>query len=179
MILFGRAAHRVAVAVADAMAFIDKIEMRVDLHDMDRTMICKGAHTGDVDRVVAAKGDGDRTGGKRGTHTGLDIGMACVGVGVDDVGIAHVDDLGAGPKIGDIIFMVVGPGMAKSEERGGLSNAARPKPRARPPLCAKVERRAKNGDIGIDLGPIGLVFIFSKGGDAHKGKVETTRFVTM
>ena len=34
MVLLGRAPHRVAMAVANAMPLIDEIEMRVDLHDM-------------------------------------------------------------------------------------------------------------------------------------------------
>ena len=36
VVLFGGAAHRVAVAVADAVADVDEIEMRVDLDDVDR-----------------------------------------------------------------------------------------------------------------------------------------------
>jgi hypothetical protein len=74
VVLFGGAAHRVAVAVADAVAHIDEIKVGVDLDDMERATR-KGADAGDVDRMVAAKDDRDRPGGKDGADAGFDVGV--------------------------------------------------------------------------------------------------------
>jgi len=45
----GGAAHRVAVAVSHAVAFIDEIKMRVDLQDVDVALALKSVDAGDVD----------------------------------------------------------------------------------------------------------------------------------
>ena len=57
MRLFRSAPHRVAVPVAHAMPFVNEIQMRVDLHHMDRVLIVKGIDAGDIDRVIAPEHD--------------------------------------------------------------------------------------------------------------------------
>jgi hypothetical protein len=114
MILFCRAAHRVAVTVADAVAHVDEIQMRVDLDDMDGPT-GKGADAGDVDRMIAAEDNRNRPCGQNGADSGLDVGVAGLGVGVDDVGIADVHDPDT-LQVGDVVFVVIGPGMAEGKQ---------------------------------------------------------------
>ena len=45
--------------------------------------------------MVAAEDHRDRAGGEDRAHAGLDVGVAGFGVGVDDVGVADVDDADA------------------------------------------------------------------------------------
>jgi hypothetical protein len=97
VVLFGGAAHRVAVAVADAVAHVDEIQVGVDLDDMDRAAR-KGADAGDVDRMVAAQDDRERPRVQNGADAGFDVGVAFLGVGMDDVGVADVDDADAGSR---------------------------------------------------------------------------------
>ena len=49
IVVFGGAAHGVAVAMAHAVALIHKIQMRVDLQDVDVALTVKGADARDVD----------------------------------------------------------------------------------------------------------------------------------
>ena len=107
--------------------------------------------------MIAAKRDGNGTGSQGGTNPGLDIGMGGFGIGMHDVRIPHIHDPGARPEIGDVIFMVIGPGMAKGEKRRGLTDAAWAEPRTRAPLGTEIERSAQNGDVGVNLRPIGLI----------------------
>ena len=88
--LFRRPAHRAAVAVADAVAHVDEIEIGVDLDDVQRAA-GKGADAGDVDRMVAAKDDRDRPGFKDRADAGFDIGVAFLGVGVHDIGELYIN----------------------------------------------------------------------------------------
>ena len=80
------------MAKANAMTFIDKIQMRVDLHQMERLLAGKGVDTGDVDRMIAAKNNRHRAGIQDGANAGLDIGVALDGIGMDDVGIADINN---------------------------------------------------------------------------------------
>ncbi|GAA5076491.1 hypothetical protein GCM10023209_25740 [Roseibacterium beibuensis] len=41
--------------------------------------------------------------------------MAALGIGMDDIGIAHIDDPRPRPEIGDVILVVIGPGMANAK----------------------------------------------------------------
>ena len=80
------------MAVAHAVAFIDKIQMRVDLHQMEWLLPVEGVDAGNVHRMVAADHHRHRAGGEDGAHPGLDIRVALHRVGMHDVGIADIDD---------------------------------------------------------------------------------------
>ena len=127
MVLFGGAAHGVAVAVPHTVAGIDEIQMCIDLQDVDGGLVGVGADAGDVDRMVAADDHGQGVCRQRRAHACLDIGVGFFGVGVDDVGVAHVDDAHAGAEIGGVVFVIIGAGVAEAEERRGLADGAGPK----------------------------------------------------
>ena len=59
---FGRAPQRVAVSVSDAVSLIDEVEMCVEVHDVNRLLLVKRLDARSMDRVVAAKRDGQRAG---------------------------------------------------------------------------------------------------------------------
>ena len=179
MILFGGAAHRVAVAMAHAMADIDEIQMGIDLQDMDRAAPGKGADAGDVHRMITADGDGQGTCVQNGAHPGFDIGVAGFGIGMHDIGIADVYNGDIRPQIDRVILMVIGARMAEGEQSRGLAHRARAKAGTGAELRAEIERRAKNGGIGPDRAPILHIGAFAKGGDADKGKVQASGFVGM
>ena len=175
---FGGAAHRVAVAVADAVALVDEIEMRVDLDDVDRAMPVKGRDGGDVDRMIPAQQHRQRPRRERRAHRALDAGMALGGVGVDDVGIAHVDHLHPF-EIGDVVLVIIRAGMAEGEERRGLADRPRPEARPRAPLGAHVERRTEHRHIGAKLRPVGADGALGKAADAHERKIEPSGIVSV
>ena len=105
------------MAVFDAMTFIDKIKMRVNLDKMKRCLITKRTNAGDVHRMITAKDDRHATGTQNRPDTSLDIGMAPDRVGMHDVGIPDIDNSGfVSFKIGNIILMVIGAGVAKGKQ---------------------------------------------------------------
>jgi hypothetical protein len=73
-----------------------------------------------------------------------------LGVGMDDVGIADVDDADLGPQIGHVVLVVIGPGMAEGEQGRGLADRPRAEAGAGAELGAEVEGRAQDRDIGVD-----------------------------
>src|SRR5580698_5825401 len=88
-------------------------------------------------------------------HAKFDIGVALLGIGVDNVSIADIDDPAIG-QVGGIVLMIVGAGMAEGKKRRGLPDRARTETRAGAPLRAAVKRCAQNRDIGLDIIPIEL-----------------------
>ena len=132
--LLGRAAHRIAVAEPHAVPLVDEIQMRVDLHHVDRPVIREGGDAGDVDRVVAAEHDRQRAGFEDRANAVRDVGVAGGRIGVDDVGVADVDDPDFRSEVGGVILVVVGAAMAEREQGRGLADRPRTEPGARPPL---------------------------------------------
>ena len=179
IVLFRCAAHRVAVAVADAVADVDEIEMGVDLQDMDRPLIVEGADAGDVDGMVAADGDGQRARLEDGADALFDVGVAGFGIGMDDVGIADIHHADIGAQIGDVIFMVISPGMAEGEKGGGLAHRPWPEAGACAELGAEVEGRAEDGDIGLDPVPVGDIWALAEGRYAHEGQVQAAGIIAV
>jgi hypothetical protein len=55
--MLGSAALGIAVPFADALADVDKIQVSIDLHDMDRPVVLEGPYAGNVHCVVAAQDD--------------------------------------------------------------------------------------------------------------------------
>ena len=115
----------------------------------------KGADAGDVDRVVAAEHHGHRPSGEDGADAGFDVGVGGFSVGMNDVGIADVQDADAF-QVGHVVFVVIGPGVAEGEERRSLTDAAGAEAGPGAELGAEVERRAEDGEVGVDRGPVGL-----------------------
>ena len=108
-----------------------------------------------------------------------DIGMAARGVGMNDIGIANINDPHRFRQVSAIVFMVIGPGMAKAEQRRGLAHRARPKAGTGAKLRARVKGRAHHRHIGVDLGPVLHIGALAKGGDPDKGQVQPPRFIAM
>ena len=81
---------------ADTVALIDKIEMGVDLKDVNIALVVKCVDAGDVNGMITSKSDGKCACFENCTHTGFDIGVAFHRVGVNDIGIAYVYDADRG-----------------------------------------------------------------------------------
>ena len=175
--LLGRAAQRTAVAVADAVALVDEVEMRVDMHDVDRPLVGEGLDAGDVDRVVAADHHRQRAGVEDGSDAGAMLAWLRIGVGVDDVGVADVDDPHRLGQVDRVVLVVVGAGMAEGEERRGLADRARAEAGAGAELRAEVEGGAEHGDVGVDGGPVLDVGALAEGRDADEGQVQSAGVV--
>ncbi len=176
---FGGAAHRVAVPVAHPVPLIHEIEMRVDLQDVDVLLIIEGADAGDVDRMIAA--DHHRQGRHREgrAHARLDVGVAGLRVGMDDVRIAHVDDVHVTGQIGRVVLVIIGPGVAEAEQGGRLAHPARAKARAAAVLRARIEWCAKDRHIRIEPLPVGLIGPFAEGRDPHEWQIQPAAFIAM
>jgi hypothetical protein len=91
-VLFRRAPHRAAVADTHAVTFIHEIKMGVDLQDVDIAAAREGLDAGDIHRMIAADHHWQRAGFQDRLNPRPDIGMAFGSVGVDDVGVANIDD---------------------------------------------------------------------------------------
>ena len=175
--LLGGAAHGVAVAVAHAVAFVHEIQMGVDLQDVNVTLPVKGADAGDIYRMIAADHHGQGGSIKGSAHTCLDIGMAGLGICMNDVCIAHVDDVHFPRQVGYVVLMVIRPRMAETEQGRSLAYTARPESCARTVLCPRIKRRAEDRHIRVQRGPVRLVPPFAKGRDAYKRQVEPAAFI--
>lgn len=104
---FGGPAHRTAVPPGNAVALIDKVEMRIDVDDMDRLLIRIGGNCRHGDGMVAAEDIGHGSRAKQGAHRRRGIGEAAFGVGVDDVAVAGIDNPHVfGGQIGHFILEV-------------------------------------------------------------------------
>ena len=77
------------------------------------------------------------------------------GVGMDDVGVAHVDDpdLVHG-QVDRVVLVVVGAAMAEGEQGRGLADAARAEAGAGAVLRAHVVGHAEHGDVGVERVPV-------------------------
>ncbi|MCY1548072.1 hypothetical protein D9M68_841600 [compost metagenome] len=101
-------------------------------------------------------------------------------VGVDDVGIPHIDHpyvLRA--EVEHVVLVVVGTGMAEGKQRRCLANPARAEACAGPPLGAHVVRRAENRNIRVDRIPIGTHRRFGEGAMAHERQVQASGLVAV
>ena len=169
---FGGPAQRIALAVAHAEALVDIVEMGVDMHDMNRQFAVEGADAGDMHGMVAAQDDRQRARGQNLAHAVFDIAEALEGIDVDHIGVADIDDadLVAG-KVDDVVLRIVGA-VADCEELRGVPESFRPEARAGADLGAEIERRAHDGDIGLDGVPVRPVRLLHEGRDADERQVE-------
>ena len=104
------------MAVAHAMADIDKIKMGINLQNMDITLIVKRIDAGDIDGMIATDHNGQRSGGQDSTHTTFNIRVAGLCICVNDISIANIHHPHIAPQIGAIILMVIGPRMAERKQ---------------------------------------------------------------
>ena len=175
-----RAPHRAAVTEADAVTLVDEVEMRIELHDVDRPVLGKGGDGRDGDRMIAAERDRQRARGEDLAHRRLDIGVAADRIGVDDVGVADVDDAGRlGGEVDDVVLVVVGAGMAEGEQGRGIADGARTEAGAGAPLRAEVEGRAEDGDVGLDPVPVEAERILAEGRNPDEGEIEPAGLVSV
>ncbi|MCY1421607.1 hypothetical protein D9M71_372680 [compost metagenome] len=180
MIQLRGAAQRVAVAVAHAVAFIDEVQVRIEMHDMDRPAPFEGLDHRSVDRVVTAQHHRHGACCENLAHGRFDVGVAGFHVGVNDIGIADIDhaQLVIG-QVGGVIFKVVGTGMAEREQRRGLADTAWSEACPRSPLGPHVVGRAKDRHVGINGSPVGANGRLGEGAMAHEGQVQTAGFITV
>ena len=90
--------------------------MRIDLQNMNRTMVGKGTHAWNVDRMITANHNRQGPSSANGTHGVFDPRMALFGISMHDVCISDIDDPCAFAQIGHIVFMVVCACMTKGEQ---------------------------------------------------------------
>ena len=96
------------------MAFIDKIQMRVDLHEVNRRLLRKRIDAGNIHRMVAAQHNGHSTSRQNGAHPGFNIGMTLQRIGMHNISITNINDANLiRLEIGHIIFMIISPGVTK------------------------------------------------------------------
>ena len=179
VVLLGGTTQRAAVAVPNAVPLVDEVEVRVDMQDVDRALACEGLDAGDVDRVVAADHHREGAGVEDGPDAVGDVGVAAHGVGVDDVGVADVDDPHRRRQVRRVVLVVVGAGMAEGEERRGLAHRARAEAGTGAELRAEVEWGAEDRDVGVDGGPVLHVGALAEGRDSDEGEVQPAAVVGM
>ena len=80
------------MADTHAVTFINEIKMRVDLQDVNVAVAREGLDAGDIHRMIAADHHRQCAGFQDRLDARTDIGVAFRGVGVDDVGVANVND---------------------------------------------------------------------------------------
>lgn len=102
----------------NAVPFINKIQMGVDLDDVNWLFVVKRIDAGNVDRMVPAHDNWQCTCSQYLAHTEFDIRVALYRVRMNDVRIADIDDPCPGRiKIGDVVFEIVSTGMPEREQR--------------------------------------------------------------
>ena len=112
-------------------------------------------------------------------HARLDVGVAPFGVGMDDVGVADIDDTDGGTEVGAVVLVVIGAGMAEGKERGCLAHRAGTEPGTGAELGAEVERSPEDRGVGLDLRPVLDIGPLAEGRDADERQVEAPAFVSV
>ena len=110
-------AHGVAVTMPHTVALVHKVQMRVNLHEVHGRLIIKRTDTGDIDRMISPQHHRQRTGSQKSPYPCFYTRMAALGIGVDDVCIAHIHNATAlSRQIDAIILMIIRARMAKCEQ---------------------------------------------------------------
>ena len=172
------AAQRVAVAVAHAVALIDKVQVRIEMHYMNRAHAVKGFDHWCVHRMVTAQHQRHRARCQYFANGVLGIGMAFVHIGVHDVGVAHIHDARlVAREVHHIVLVVISASMAKGKQGGSLADGARAKAGTGPPLRAHVIGHADHGDVGINSVPVHAGGGFGEGAMPHKRQIQAAALV--
>lgn len=155
----------------------EEIQMRVDLQNMNIALTVERADTGDIDRMIAADDHWHCCRVEGCAHARLDVRVTRFGVGVNDIRVAHVDDVHIAGQINGIVLMIIGPRMPEAEQRRCLAHTARPETCTRTVLGARVERRTQNRHISIQLAPVRLIGSFAECRDPHERQVQPAALV--
>ena len=125
------------------------------------------------DRVIAAEDVGHHLGVEQRAHRLLGVGETALGVGVDDVAVAGVDDLHlVGGEVGDLVLEVEHAFGAEAVEHRNLADRSRPKARSDAIARGSVDRHAEDGDVGaVELIPIRAGGLAGEGRQSDEGKV--------
>ena len=166
--------------MAHAVPLVDEVEVRIDMHDMERRLSLEGRDARNVDRMIAPQDHRQRTGCEYFAHPVFDIVMALLGIGMDDVGVADIDHADLVRRhVYHVVLEIVGAAVAEGEQGRCLANRTGSEARARAPLGAAIERRADDGDVGVDGVPVEADGRLAKSADAHEGQVQATLVVTV
>ncbi len=168
------------MAVAHAVALVDEIQVRIEVDDVDRTTAFEGLDHRGVHRVVATEHHRHHTGIENLAYRVFGVLVAGFHIGVDDVGIPHVDHAHVGGgQVHHVVFVVVGAGMAEGEQRRCFTNPAWSEACAGAPLGTHVIGHAEHRDVGIQGIPVGAHRGFAKGAMTHEWQVQATGFITI
>src|SRR5580704_9145260 len=176
---FGCAAHRTTVSPGDAVALVDEIEMRVEMHDVDWLLVGIGCDRRHGDRVVAAKNVWHRLGIEQRAYGQFGVRQAALGIRVDDVAVAGIDDLDLfRSEIGHLVLEIEDAFRAKTVEHRHFADRARPKAGSNAITRGRIDRDTQNGNIGaIELVPVGAGRLARKGRQSNKGQIHSYRHV--
>jgi hypothetical protein len=171
--------HRAAVAPGDAVAFVDEVEMRIEMHDVDRLLVRIGCDRRHGDGVVAAEDVRHRPGIEQCPHRELGVCKATFGVGVDDVAVARVDNLDfVGGQVGHLVLEVEHAFRTEAVEHRHLPDGARPEAGADAIARCCVDRDAEHGDVGaIELVPVCAGGLSRESGETHERQIHALRHV--
>jgi hypothetical protein len=93
---------------------IDVIQVRVELHDVERRLVVKGANARVIDRVIAAQHDGKGMRRQNLAHREFDVGVTALSIGMNHVRIANVDHLHlVRGHVDHVILVIVGTVMSE------------------------------------------------------------------
>ncbi len=110
------------MAVADAVPDVERNRGGVDLDDVQGA--ARAARMQGMLMEWSPPGRRGRPGGEDGADAGFDVGVGGFGVGVDDC--RHRRCRGSHAiQVSDVVFVVIGPGVAEGKEGGGLTDATR------------------------------------------------------
>ena len=102
------------MTIAHAMAFVDEIQMGVNVDNMNRLLVIEGPNTGNMDRMIAPQNHGQSACLQNFAHAIFYGVVALDRVGVNDIGIANIDHAHLiNRQIGDVIFKIVCAAMTK------------------------------------------------------------------
>ena len=110
----------------------------------------------------------------------LGVAVAGGGVGMDDVGIADIDDPDlVHRQIDRVVLVVVGAAMAEGEQGRGLADAARAEAGPGPVLGAHVVGHAEHGDVGVERVPVEAGRPLAERAVPDEGQIEAAALVGM
>ena len=129
--------------------------------------------------MVTAENVRHRLGVEERSDRQFGVRQASLGVGVDDVTVAGVDDLDFfGCEIGHLVLKIEDAFRTEAVEHRHLPDGARAE--ARPDSIARggIDRYPEDGDVcAVELVPVGAGGLARKGCQAHEGQIHSLRHV--
>jgi hypothetical protein len=106
------------MSLSHPVPHIDKVQVSINLHNVDWTVIAESSDAWDVDCVIATKHDGQRAALQDPTYGRFGIGVAPDRIGVNDVSVTYVNDAHFVQwQVDCVILVIVGSPMAEREQR--------------------------------------------------------------